>query len=192
MAKRFLLRDMIFKKKEATVIENMLVTMVSLIMVCAFLVIIFGAFAGISDKWSMRQAAREYLLIMETEGYLKPEDAVSLVAELNSYGLTSVSLSGTTMSEVDYGERIYLKITGTYDENVLAFAGGISKVTAHPTTIVISRQTTAKQEEGIYEKEGSNRGSLLCDAIYHGAFDGDYHLLPTVCGKAYVHSARCG
>lgn len=93
----------------------------------------------------MRQAAREYLLIMETEGYLKPEDAVSLVAELNSYGLTSVSLSGTTMSEVDYGERIYLKITGTYDDNVLAFAGGISKVTAHPTTIVISRQTTAKQ-----------------------------------------------
>lgn len=53
---------MIFKKKEATVIENMLVAMVSLIMVCAFLVIIFGAFAGISDKWSMRQAAREYLL----------------------------------------------------------------------------------------------------------------------------------
>lgn len=119
--------------------------MVSLIMVCAFLVIIFGAFAGISDKWSMRQVAREYLLIMETEGYLKPEDAADLVAELNSYGLTNVSLSGTTMSEVDYGERIYLKITGTYDDNVLAFAGGISRVTAHPTTIVINRQTTAKQ-----------------------------------------------
>ena len=145
MAKRFLLKDMIFKKKEATVIENMLVAMVSLIMVCAFLVIIFGAFAGSSDKWSMRQAAREYLLIMETEGYLKPEDAADLVAELNSYGLTNVSLSGTTMSEVDYGERIYLKITGTYDDNVLAFAGGISRVTAHPTTIVINRQTTAKQ-----------------------------------------------
>ena len=118
MAKRFLLKDMIIKKKEATVIENMLVAMVSLIMVCGFLVIIFGAFAGISDKWSMRQAAREYLLIMETEGYLKPEDAADLVAELNSYGLTNVSLSGTTMSEVDYGERIYLKITGTYDDNV--------------------------------------------------------------------------
>ena len=89
----------------------MLVAMVSLIMVCAFLVIIFGAFAGISDKWSMRQAyQREYLLIMETEGYLKPEDAADLVAELNSYGLTNVSLSGTTMSEVDYGERIYLKL----------------------------------------------------------------------------------
>lgn len=67
------------------------------------------------------------------------------MAELNSYGLTNVSLSGTTMSEVDYGERIYLKITGTYDDNVLAFAGGISRVTAHPTTIVINRQTTAKQ-----------------------------------------------
>lgn len=46
MAKRFLLRDMIFKKKEATVIENMLVTMVSLIMVCAFLVTSSGRLPG--------------------------------------------------------------------------------------------------------------------------------------------------
>ena len=30
----------------------------------------------------MRQAAREYLLIMETEGYLKPTDQASLKAEL--------------------------------------------------------------------------------------------------------------
>lgn len=139
------MREVFLKKKKAAIIENMLVTMVSLVCVCAFLVIIFGAFSGISDKWSMRQAAREYLLIMETEGYLKPQDADDLVRELNSYGLYNVSLTGTTMSEVHYGERIYLKITGSYDDNILAFAGAISKVTKHPTTIVISRQTTAKQ-----------------------------------------------
>lgn len=136
---------MIKKKKEASVMENMLVMMLEIIVVCAFLVIIFGAFSGISDKWGMRQVAREYMLIMETEGYLKPTDEANLVTELESYGLYNISLSGTTRSEVDYGSRIYLNINGTYNDNILAFAGGISRYTEHPTSITINRQTTAKQ-----------------------------------------------
>ena len=134
-----------FKKKKASVIENMLVSLIGMVMLCAFLVIVFGAFSSISDKWNMRQAARETLLIMETEGYLKPSDQQALLTELREYGLYNISLAGTTTQEVDYGDRIYLKITGTYDDNVLAFAGGISKVAHHPTTITIHRQTTAKQ-----------------------------------------------
>ena len=134
------------KKKEANgVIENMLVALIGIVMVTAFLVIIFGAFSSISNKWAMRQTAREYLLIMETEGYLKPTDQTNMIAELESEGLYNINLAGTTTTQVGYGDRIYLKITGTYDDNVLAFAGGISKVTSHPSSIVINRQTTAKQ-----------------------------------------------
>ena len=137
--------EVIKKKKKASMIENMLVMMINMVVMCAFLVIIFGAFSGISDKWGMRQTAREYMLIMETEGYLPAADQTALIAELESYGLYNISLSGTTMREVNYGDRIYLKISGTYNENVLAFAGGISKVSNHPVTITINRQTTAKQ-----------------------------------------------
>ena len=137
--------EVIKKKKKASMIENMLVMMINMVVMCAFLVIIFGAFSGISDKWGMRQTAREYMLIMETEGYLPAVDQTALIAELESYGLYNISLGGTTMQEVNYGDRIYLKISGTYNENVLAFAGGISKVSNHPVTITINRQTTAKQ-----------------------------------------------
>ena len=137
--------EVIKKKKKASMIENMLVMMINMVVMCAFLVIIFGAFSGISDKWGMRQAAREYMLIMETEGYLPAADQTALIAELESYGLYNISLSGTTMREVNYGDRIYLKISGTYNGNVLAFAGGISRVSNHPVTITINRQTTAKQ-----------------------------------------------
>ena len=137
--------EVLKKKKKASMIENMLVMMINMVVMCAFLVIIFGAFSGISDKWGMRQTAREYMLIMETEGYLPAADQTALIAELESYGLYNISLSGTTMREVNYGDRIYLKISGTYNENVLAFAGGISKVSNHPVTITINRQTTAKQ-----------------------------------------------
>lgn len=133
------------KKKDASVIENMLVALIGMVMMTAFLVIIFGAFASISDKWAMRQAAREYLLIMETDGYLSATDQSNLIKELEDCGLYNISLSGTTTREVEYGDRIYLSISGTYDDNVLAFAGGISKVMEHPTSITIKRQTTAKQ-----------------------------------------------
>ena len=133
------------KKRKASVIENTLVMFINLVLVCAFLVIIFGAFSGISDKWGMRQVAREYMLIMETEGYLKPADQAALKAELENYGLYNISFSRSTTSEVNYGDRIYLCISGTYDDNVLAFAGAISKYTTHPSSITIRRQTTAKQ-----------------------------------------------
>lgn len=137
--------EVLKKKKPASMIENMLVMMINMVVMCAFLVIVFGAFSGISDKWGMRQTVREYMLIMETEGYLPAADQTALIAELESYGLYNISLSGTTMREVNYGDRIYLKISGTYNENVLAFAGGISRVSDHPVTITINRQTTAKQ-----------------------------------------------
>ena len=137
--------DLREKKEAGSIIENMLVALIGMVMTTAFLVIIFGAFSSISDKWHMRQVAREYLLIMETEGYLTASDQVALKEELESCGLYNISFSGTTTSEVGYGERVYLKIRGTYDNNILAFAGGISKVTASPTTVTIERQTTAKQ-----------------------------------------------
>lgn len=137
--------NFIKKKKKASIMENMLVMLLELIVVCAFLVIIFGAFSGISDKWGMRQAAREYMLIMETEGYLNVSDQAALRTELEGYGLRNISFSGTTTREVNYGDRIYLCISGTYDDNILAFAGGISKYTTHPSSITINRQSTAKQ-----------------------------------------------
>lgn len=137
--------ELIKKKRKASVLENTLVMFVNLILVCAFLVIVFGAFSGVSDKWGMRQTAREYMLIMETEGYLNAADQAALKAELESYGLYNISFSGTTTREVDYGERIYLSISGTYDDNILSFAGAISKYTTNPSRITIKRQTTAKQ-----------------------------------------------
>lgn len=137
--------NVIKKKKKGTIMENMLIMLLELIVVCAFMVVIFGAFSGISDKWGMRQVAREYLLIMETDGYLNSSDQANLKAELESYGLYNISFSGTTTREVDYGNRIYLCISGTYDDNILAFAGGISNYTTHPSNITINRQSTAKQ-----------------------------------------------
>ena len=140
-----MIKKLMRRKAKAAIVENMLVALISLVTMCAFLVIIFGAFSGIADKWSQRQIAREYLLLMETEGYLTLGDELKMLDELSDKGLYDISLTGTTLHEVNYGDTIYLKIKGTYDDNILSFAGGISGVAKHPTEITIERQSTAKQ-----------------------------------------------
>ena len=87
----------------------------------------------------------DYIIYYRTSCYQFSLPVQSLISELQGYGLYNISLSGTTTSEVDYGNRIYLRISGTYNENVLSFAGGLSKVADHPVRITINRQTTAKQ-----------------------------------------------
>ena len=44
------MQNFIKQKKQASIIENMLVMLLELIVVCAFLVVICGAFAGISGE----------------------------------------------------------------------------------------------------------------------------------------------
>ena len=134
-----------FKKKDAAITENLLVLLVGIFITMAVIVIIMGAFKSISDKWEMRQIAREYILQMETEGYLSSSNEASLIKALENYGLYNISLNDTTVSEVPYGSKITLSIEGTYEDNILVFAGAVSKITSNPTTVKIIRQSTAKQ-----------------------------------------------
>lgn len=137
------MKNIICHKKEGFV-ENILVFMVAIVLLMAFLTVTLGAFSSISDKWQMRQAAREYLLLMETEGYLTPADQASLQTELESYGLYNIDFTGTTVTEANYGDRIYLRISGTYDVNVLDTAGAGIGHTTTATPVTINRQSTAK------------------------------------------------
>ena len=52
------IKSIFIRKKKGAVMENMLVMLVGLFFSCAFLVIIFGAFSGISDKWGDRKSTR--------------------------------------------------------------------------------------------------------------------------------------
>jgi len=123
----------------------MLVALLGLVITTALLTIIICVFAGISDKWSMKQQARETLLVMETEGYLKPDEQSKLVSSLEDKGLTNISLNGTTLSEVGYGNDITLSIKGVYQNKRLAFMGGISKITTSSSDVEIRLSSTAKQ-----------------------------------------------
>lgn len=64
-------------------------------------------------KLEISQLSRQYILRMETEGYLNELNKQNLLQELQALGVQSIDLSGTTLQPVSYGETILLKIKGT-------------------------------------------------------------------------------
>jgi hypothetical protein len=70
----------------------------------------------INVKASVSQVSRQYILKMETYGYLTEGDRAGLVDSLTETGLRNISLAGTDMSEVGYGNEIRLYISGLTEE----------------------------------------------------------------------------
>ncbi len=56
--------------------------------------------------------AREYILKMETTGYLASVDENALIGDLNRIGVHDVNLGGTTRAEVGYGSPVTLSVAG--------------------------------------------------------------------------------
>lgn len=133
------------KKKKAAMTENILILLMNIVFMCAFLLIIIASFKSINDKMMARQVMREYMLLMETEGYLKSGDEANLKNDLQQVGLTSIDLSGTTRAKVSYGSRIYLKVRATYKNQALNLTGGISKLMDKPSVVSLALESTAKQ-----------------------------------------------
>ena len=69
----------------------------------------------ISRKAAVGQLARKYILRMETVGQLTSADRAMLLQELESIGVTEISLEGTS-GQVRYGEPIELRICGKLEE----------------------------------------------------------------------------
>lgn len=101
------------KKKDSAFAEKLLPVLLSTGMVFG-LVLVSGQFIDMfRAREEMNQLARAYLLEMETEGYL-PGDGANQLKKLleEDCGISEISLFGTTLTPVAYGERIQLVIEG--------------------------------------------------------------------------------
>ncbi|MBP5555508.1 MAG: hypothetical protein J6X94_11650 [Lachnospiraceae bacterium] len=83
----------------------------------AFVMISFANLVRlINVKASVSQVSRQYILKMETCGYLTEGDRAGLMDSLAGTGLKDISLAGTDMTEVGYGNEIKLYISGFTEE----------------------------------------------------------------------------
>ncbi len=106
------------KKRDFGFFEKLLPVLLSTGIVFG-LVLCSGRFMELfRAREGINQVARAYLLEMETVGCLEEEERICLVTDLEKYGLTDISLEGTSQSPVPYGTPIYLKITGKLRKEV--------------------------------------------------------------------------
>lgn len=98
--------------KESGNVGNIMVTGVFVLCMVVVMLAFLDNLMLIQQKAEVDQLARRYILRMETVGGLLTEDRESLVEELTMLGVSEVDLSGTTMEEAEYGDKIELRIRG--------------------------------------------------------------------------------
>lgn len=85
------------------------------VMIIAITVIMIGYMNSlqlVSQKQEISQLTRKYVLRMETVGYLTYADRAALLNSLTNLGCSNITLTGTTLSKVGYGQEITLSVKG--------------------------------------------------------------------------------
>ncbi len=100
------------KKKDSGQIGDYIILGIGILLFTLLIVVFFTNAETVQKKIDINQLSRQYILRMETVGYLTADDRAELTTRLNDIGVTEVSFSGTTLSQVGYGNDIVLEFTG--------------------------------------------------------------------------------
>ncbi len=121
-------------------VYKLLPVLISLSLVAVLVVLSAGFFRAFEQRDAVSQLTREYLLIMETEGYLSQARREELLSSLGEAGLEQVSLEGSTLSPVSYGDRISLCVSGILPQGILG-----QGILSWELPVSVSLSSTAKQ-----------------------------------------------
>lgn len=99
-------------RKEAGTVANIMATGIFILAMTIVMMAFMDDMLLIQQKMEVNQIVRKYLLRMETVGYLEGTDREEMVRELEERGAAEIDLGATTLSPVEYGDRIVLEIRG--------------------------------------------------------------------------------
>ena len=98
------------KKRKGSIVD-ILPSMIMVIAAVMLIMVFFDLYQILSLNEDVKQIARKYMLTMETMGYLDPANQTTLVQELSDLQVTDIDLTGSTMSDAEYGHAVYLQIS---------------------------------------------------------------------------------
>ena len=111
------------KQKDKGMLEHFLPALVTIVFMG---ILWFGSMVTASniDKSSaLNQVTRKYMLRMEADGYLTQENKNAMVLELQTLGVEGVDLTGTSLTDVGYGNQVTLNVKGTLTVRSIVFRG---------------------------------------------------------------------
>ncbi len=104
-------------KRKSNIKQGSMMKMLPVLIGIAAMSVITIMYLSYMNTMDRREAAsqivREYILRMESDGYLCEDTQLLLIEELEDIGLTNISLAGTTLTEVEYGNAITLEVNAS-------------------------------------------------------------------------------
>jgi hypothetical protein len=134
-----------FKRKDKGILEQFLPAIVVIVLLAVLWTGSMISASNIDRSSDIQQVARTYLLKMETDGCLTQENSNLLIADLEALDMEQIDLTGTSMSDVGYGNQIRLVIHGVVNLKDVKFKGfATPMMTTRQAEVAIEKISVAK------------------------------------------------
>ena len=101
--------------------------------------------SNINRSNDIQQVARTYLLQMETDGYLTEENKGLLLNDLAALDMVNIDLTGTSFTDVGYGNQVRLVIRGKVNLKDIRFQSfATPMLTGRQADVAINKVSIAK------------------------------------------------
>ena len=133
------------KRKDKGILDQFLPAIVMIVLMAVLWTGSMVSASNIDRSSDIHHVARTYLLRMESDGYLTEENRTLLLAELEELDMEQIDLTGTSFSDVGYGNQVRLVIRGVVNLKNVEFKGFASPMmTTRQTEVAISKVSVAK------------------------------------------------
>ena len=146
------------KRKDKGILDQFLPAIIVIVLLAVLWTGSMISASTIDRSTDIQQVARTYLLKMETDGYLTEENRNLLLSDLAALDMEQIDLTGTTITDVGYGNRIDLDIRGVVNLKDMDY-----------TAPMVNRMKFEKSS--IYKNYKGNACNLRLSALEDKRFD---------------------
>ncbi len=133
------------KRKDKGILDQFLPAIIVIVLLAVLWTGSMISASTIDRSTDIQQVARTYLLKMETDGYLTEENRNLLLSDLAALDMEQIDLTGTTITDVGYGNRIDLVIRGVVNLKDMDYKGFTSPMmTTRQAEVCIKKVFVAK------------------------------------------------
>ena len=133
------------KRKDKGILDQFLPAIVVIVLLAVLWTGSMISASNIDRSSDIHHVARTYLLRMETDGCLTEENRNLLLAELEALDMENIDLTGTSFTNVGYGNPVRLVIRGEVTLSDIEFKGFTSPMmTTRQAEVAINKVSVAK------------------------------------------------
>ena len=133
------------KKKDKGMLDQFLPAIVVIVLLAVLWTGSMITASNINRSNDIQQVARTYLLQMETDGYLTEENKGLLLNDLAALDMINIDLTGTSFTDVGYGNQVRLMIRGKVNLKDIKFQSfATPMMTGRQADVAINKVSIAK------------------------------------------------